>query len=219
MPTISVENYLKAIYHLQEGGRKVKTTELADRLQVSRPSVSNMLQSLASEGLVDYEPYRGARLTNEGLAAALSVIRKHRLIEIFLVETLDYEWDEVHAEAEQLEHSVSDKLAQRIDDFLGNPQFDPHGDPIPTADGQIIKRNSIPLNQAIPGQRVRIARVLDQQPDVLRHLTRQKLVPQTEIEVMEVLPFDGQMTVQVGENDVTISRTLASRLLVTPAAE
>jgi DtxR family Mn-dependent transcriptional regulator len=147
------------------------------------------------------------------------VIRKHRLIEIFLVETLDYEWDEVHAEAEQLEHSVSDKLAQRIDDFLGNPQFDPHGDPIPTADGQIIKRNSIPLNQAIPGQRVRIARVLDQQPDVLRHLTRQKLVPQTEIEVMEVLPFDGQMTVQVGENDVTISRTLASRLLVTPAAE
>lgn len=217
MPTISVENYLKAIYHLQENGGKVKTTAVADRLNVSRPSVSNMLQSLSSEGLVDYEPYRGARLTEQGVAAALSVIRKHRLIEIFLVETLDYEWDEVHAEAEQLEHAVSDKLAQRIDDFLGNPQFDPHGDPIPTADGEIFKRNSIPLNQAIPGQRVRIARVLDQQPDVLRHLTQQQLVPSTEIEVLEVLPFDGQMTVRVADEDVTISRTLASRLLVTPA--
>lgn len=217
MPTTTVENYLKAIYHLQEDGAKVKTTAVAERLGVSRPSVSSMLQSLSAEGLVDHEPYRGARLTDQGLIAALSVIRKHRLIEIFLVELLEYDWDEVHAEAEQLEHSVSDKLAQRIDDFLGNPQFDPHGDPIPTADGQIFKRNAIPLNQTVPDQRVRIVRVLDQQPDVLRHLTREGLTPDTEIEVVEVLPFDGQMTVTVGDAMSTISRTLASRLLVTPA--
>lgn len=217
MPTTSVENYLKAIYHLQTRHGKVKTKDIAARLDVSLPSVSSMLQSLAGEGLVQHKPYKGAKLTDDGVIAALQVIRKHRLIEMFLVETLGFSWDEVHAEAELLEHAVSDKLAQRVDDFLGNPQFDPHGDPIPTADGQVFHRDAIPLNEAQPPDKFRITRVLDQQPDVLRHLTKLGLTPNAGIEVLEVLPFDGQMTLRVDDSEATISRTLASRLLVTPA--
>ena len=217
MPTISVENYLKAIYHLQNQHGKVKTKGLAERLGVSLPSVSSMVQSLAADGLVQHEPYRGTTLTESGQRAALAVIRKHRLIEMFLVDTLDFTWDEVHAEAELLEHAVSDKLAHRICEFLGNPQFDPHGDPIPTADGEVFHRDSIPLNEALPPSRFRLARVLDQAPDVLRHLTRLGLTPDTPIEVLEVLPFDGQMTVLINESEATVSRALASRLLVTPA--
>ena len=217
MPTVSVENYLKTIYHLQTRNPKVKTKDIAALLEVSLPSVSSMLQSLAAEGLVEHEPYRGATLTAAGRRAALAVIRKHRLIEMFLVETLGFSWDEVHAEAKQLEHSVSDKLAQRIDDFLGNPQFDPHGDPIPTAEGEVFHRESIPLNEAQAPQRFRLARVLDQEPDVLRHLTRLGLIPDTAIQVVEVLPFDGQMTLLIDDVEATVSRTLASRLLVTPA--
>lgn len=216
MPTISVENYLKAIYHLQSRQDRVKTKDIAERLAVSLPSVSSMLQSLASEGLVEHRPYKGARLTDDGRRAALAVIRKHRLIEMFLVETLDYSWDEVHAEAELLEHAVSDKLAAHIERYLGNPQFDPHGDPIPTADGHVFYRDAIPLAEAEPPQQFRLTRVLDQAPDVLRHLARLGLRPDATIQVMEVLPFDGQMTLLVEDRQATVSRTLASRLLVTP---
>lgn len=217
MPTISVENYLKAIYHLQTRHGRVKTKAIATALDVSLPSVSSMLQSLAESGLVEHEPYRGATLSANGRKMALGVIRKHRLIEMFLVETLDYSWDEVHAEAEQLEHAISDQLAQRIDDFLGNPQFDPHGDPIPTADGEVFHRDAIPLNEAEPPNHFKLTRVLDQAPDVLRHLTKLGLTPETDIQVIDVLPFDGQMTLRIEENEATVSRTLASRLLVTPA--
>ncbi len=217
MPTIAIENYLKAIYHLQVRHGRVKTKDIALQLDISLPSVSSMLQSLANDGLVEHQRYRGATLTADGRRAALAVIRKHRLIEMFLVETLDFAWDEVHAEAEQLEHAVSDKLALRIDEFLGHPQFDPHGDPIPTADGEVFHRASIPLNEAEPPQKFRLARVLDQAPDVLRHLTRLGLTPDTAIQVVEVLPFDGQMTLLIEDVEATVSRTLASRLLVTPA--
>ena len=216
MPTISAENYLKAIYHLQRHHPKVKTKAIAEQLNVSQPSVSSMLQSLAASGLVEHQPYKGTSLTVAGTKEALMVIRKHRLIEMFLVETLGYAWDEVHEEAEQLEHSVSDLLAQRIDEFLGSPQFDPHGDPIPTADGQIFHRDAMPLSEARASQSVRVTRVLDQQPDVLRHLTKLGLTPQAEIVIVEVLPFDGQMTLQIGADEATVSRALASRLLVTP---
>ena len=137
MTTISVENYLKAIYQLAQLESPVKTKAVADSLDVSLPSVTSMMQSLSGDEMVVYTPYKGVTLTEKGRAAALSVIRKHRLVEMFLVQTLDYTWDEVHAEAEQLEHAISNELAQRMDDFLGNPSFDPHGDPIPTADGEV----------------------------------------------------------------------------------
>lgn len=217
MPTISVENYLKAIYHLQgdEPAGRVKTKELADHLELTLPSVTNMLKSLSDDGLVEYQPYRGARLTERGERIALKVIRNHRLIEVFLVQTLDYTWDEVHAEAERLEHAISDTLAERIDKFLSHPRFDPHGDPIPTAEGKIYRHDAIPLSEARPAMQVRIERVLDQQPEVLRYLEKVGLTPSVMLEVVEVLPFDGQMFLRVDGRETAISESLASRLLVT----
>lgn len=217
-PSTSVEDYVKVIYDLQErGSGPVTISRVAERLAVSNSSVSGMLRKLGELGLVDHQRYGDVRLTPTGDKVALAVLRRHRLIELYLVEELGYSWDEVHDEAEQLEHSVSDELAQRIDDFLGNPQFDPHGDPIPTADGQVFHRESTPLSEVEPPAKVRVVRVLDQQPDVLRHLTRLGLTPNAELEIVEVLSFDGQMTVRIGEKEATVSRTLASRLLVAPA--
>jgi DtxR family Mn-dependent transcriptional regulator len=219
MPTTSVENYLKAMYHLQSSGERVKTKALADALEVSHASVTSMMQSLAGENLVEYRRYKGAVLTTEGRATALNVIRKHRLIEMFLVETLDYTWDQVHHEAENLEHSVSDELAQRIDDYLGNPQFDPHGDPIPTADGEIVHRESHPLNESMEGDRVLFTRVLDQNPELLRKLSGLGLAPGIALEVLEVQPYDGLMSIEIdGDSEPkTISRLVATRLLVMEA--
>lgn len=219
MPTPSVENYLKAIYHLQgQGEDRVKTKDLAAELDISHSSVTSMLKSLADDGLVDYEPYRGARLTDEGIHSALGVVRNHRLIEIFLVKTLDFEWDEVHEEAERLEHAVSDKLAGRIDEFLGHPKFDPHGDPIPTADGEVFRPEGIPLDEVDAGATVRIERVLDQEPEVLRYLDEIGLTPSTELTIEEVIAIDGQMSIQLDDEERTISKALASRLLVTDAS-
>lgn len=216
MPTPSVENYLKAIYHLEgQGEDRVSTTSLAEELEISHSSVTNMLKSLGNDGLVDYEPYNGARLTDEGIDAALKVIRNHRLIEIFLVDTLDYSWDEVHEEAERLEHAVSERLAERIDAYLDHPKFDPHGDPIPTADGEILEQNARPLDEVPTQSRVRIERVLDQDPDVLRYLESVGLVPSADLFVEEILPVDGQMTLELDEETITVSKSIASRLLVT----
>ena len=171
MPSPSVENYLKAIFHLsqrQEGW--VKTKQLAERLEVSLPSATNMMQSLAEAGLVDYRPYHGVTLTGTGRLEALRVVRVHRLLEEFLVRTLGLGWDEVHDEAELLEHAVSDKLAARMDAFLGYPQVDPHGDPIPTADGDLVRSEGPRLAELQPGQRFRVVRVFDQDPERLRNL-------------------------------------------------
>lgn len=214
MPTISVENYLKAIYNLQSTSERVSTKQLAGALAVSQPSVTSMLQAMSGEGLIYYQAYKGALLSPVGERMALQVIRKHRLIEMFLMETLGYSWDEVHDEAEALEHAISDLLAERMDAFLGHPQFDPHGDPIPTAEGHVHHRDLIPLHEVVPGMCVRVARVLDQAPDVLRYLTSVGLVPDSNVEVVGVLPFDGQMKIRVSDSELQVSRTLASRLLV-----
>ncbi len=216
MPTPSVENYLKAIYHLEgQGEARVSTTSLAEELEISHSSVTNMLKSLAADDLVDYEPYRGARLTDEGIDAALRVIRNHRLIEIFLVDTLDFSWDEVHEEAERLEHAVSEKLTDRIDAYLDHPKFDPHGDPIPTADGEIFEPDARPLDEVDAETTVKIERVLDQDPDVLRYLESVGLVPSASIHVDEIIPVDGQMTLELEDSTISVSKSIASRLLVT----
>ncbi len=220
MPTTSVENYLKAIYSRQGGEeRRVKTKEIAEELDISLPSVSGMVKSLAEEGLVDYEPYRGVRLTEEGQKAALRVIRNHRLIEVFLVQTLGYSWDEVHSEAERLEHAVSDKLVGRIDAYLSFPRFDPHGDPIPTAEGEVHHRDVICLRDAEAGMDLRVERVMDQTPEVLRYLDRIGLRPGSTLHVDEVLSFDGQMFLRAGGQEVTISDRLAGKMLVTEIDE
>ena len=220
MPTTSAENYLKAIYSRQEEeNRRVKTKEIADDLDISLPSVSGMLKSLAENGLVEYEPYHGVRLTDEGRTMALRVIRNHRLIEVFLIQTLGYSWDEVHSEAERLEHAVSDKLVERIDAFLKFPRFDPHGDPIPTAEGELHQREMINLVEAEPGMQLRVERVLDQTPEVLRYLDRIGLRPGAQLRVEEVLSFDGQMFLEIDDEEVSISERLAGKMLVTEAEE
>lgn len=226
MPTVSVENYLKAIFHLQQrSGGRVKTKEIADRMEISLPSVTSMLKSLSDDAHVEYEKYKGVRLTDEGRLLALQVIRKHRLIELFLVHTLGYTWDEVHAEAERLEHAISDKLAARIEHFLEHPRFDPHGDPIPTADGEIFEHDAIPLDKVEVGACVRVERVLDQDSEVLRYLERVGFIPHISCIVREVLSFDGQMFLELegagddgdddNDNDVVLSHALASKILVT----
>lgn len=217
MPTTSTENYLKVIHARQgEDRRRVKTKEIADELEVSLPSVSGMLKSLAEDGLVEYEPYKGARLTEEGRSTALKVIRNHRLIEVFLVKVLDYSWDEVHAEAERLEHAVSDKLVERIEAFLNYPKVDPHGDPIPSAEGELDDREMTNLCDASAGDELRIERVLDQTPEVLRYLDDNGLRPGAEVVVDEVLSFDGQMFLRTDDEEVSISERLARKMLVTP---
>jgi len=215
MPTISVENYLKAIYHLQgEEEARVKTKALANHLELSLPSATNMMKSLAEDGLVDYRPYHGALLTERGKRLALRVIRHHRLVELFLVRTLGFTWDEVHDEAELLEHAISDTLASRIDAFLDYPRFDPHGDPIPTADGEVFRRSTGTLSARAVGEAFRVTRVLDQSPAVLQYLESIGLTPGARVRIDEIHPFDGPFALNVNGNPTTIGRSLASRVLV-----
>jgi DtxR family Mn-dependent transcriptional regulator len=224
MPTISVEDYIKTIYHLaQRSPGSVKTKEIADALGVALPSVTSMLKSLAGSALITYQPYHGAQLTEAGRRLALNVVRKHRLVEVFLVNTLGYTWDEVHEEAERLEHAMSDELAARIDRYLSYPRFDPHGDPIPDADGQLRDADAVPtlaLSAAPLHVALRVERVLDQDPELLRYLDRVGLVPGARCSVQEVLSFDGMIFLIVAPQDrVSITHALASRLLVSLGAE
>lgn len=217
MTTISVENYLKAIYKLSvslEPEEKVKPKAIATHLEVSLPSVTSMMKSLRADYLVHYESYRGVRLTEAGEKKALRVVRKHRLVEMFLVETLNFPWSEVHAEAELLEHAVSDRLEAAICAFLGQPKFDPHGDPIPTVDGQLYRRELRVLSELEKGEEGTIARVLSQKVKVLEYLTTIGLVPGTEFKIENKLSFDGQMTLSSEKGIVEISQTLAAMLLV-----
>ena len=172
MPSLTVENYLKTIFQLDDpGGESVATGRIAEAMGVSPGTVTSMLKTLAEANLASYKPYEGVQLTSAGRTLALRVIRRHRLIEHFLVHTLHLPWDEVHEEAEHMEHAVSDRLVDRIDQFLGFPRFDPHGDPIPTADGAIVERGAIPLTECDPGLQFRVVRVLEQSPQFLRELT------------------------------------------------
>lgn len=173
MASLTVENYLKAIFQLADAQQPgaVTTGQIADALAVSPGTVTSMLKTLAEGSLATYRPYEGVELTPAGRALALRVIRRHRLIELFLVQTLSLTWDEVHDEAEHMEHAVSDWLVDKMAQHLGNPKFDPHGDPIPTADGAIVQAEAMPLAEAPVGQPFRVVRVLDQSPEFLRMLS------------------------------------------------
>src|SRR5215217_5541660 len=190
----SVGDYLKAIWELAETGT-ASTKQIADRLSVAPASVTNMLGRLRERGLVDYEPYHGALLTHRGREEALRLVRRHRLIETFLLEHLGYSWDEVHQEAESLEHAVSETFSERLARFLDHPEHDPHGDPIPTADGTFRPDDSFALGEAEAGQRVRISKVGDE-ASVLAYLGERGLVPGRLLKVREVRTLDGVVTVE-----------------------
>ncbi|HTN00732.1 MAG TPA: metal-dependent transcriptional regulator [Planctomycetaceae bacterium] len=174
MASLTVENYLKAALQIamRDEVEWISTGQLATALQVSPGTVTSMLKTLADSGLAEYRPYEGARLTREGQSLALRMLRRHRLLELFLVKTLDLSWDQVHEEAENMEHAVSDMLIDRIDEFLGHPAADPHGDPIPAANGEMRTDGSecVPLSSVEPGAEICVARVTNQDPEFLRFL-------------------------------------------------
>jgi DtxR family Mn-dependent transcriptional regulator len=194
-PSVSVGDYVKAIWEVAGSGA-ASTKDVAERLSIAPPSVTNMFARLQEMGLVEYERYRGASLTERGREEALRLVRRHRLIETFLLEHLGYSWEEVHEEAERLEHAVSDGFTERLAQFLGHPGHDPHGDPIPAADGSLAPDASFPLSEAVTGQRLRIAKVSDEDASVLDHLGDRRLVPGRLLSVREVRDLDGVVTIE-----------------------
>ncbi|KEI42956.1 metal-dependent transcriptional regulator [Saccharopolyspora rectivirgula] len=198
-PSPSVEDYLRAIYGLSERGVPVTNTTLTQRLGLSPSSVSGMINKLAQLGLVTHVRYRSVTLTAEGRRLAYDVLRRHRLIELFLVEELNYTWDEVHQEADTLEHAVSDELIEHIAAKLGYPTQDPHGDPIPSADGKLESPATQLLDHSEPGTVGTIARVWDTDSELLRYLTENGMILGARIEILERKPFGGPLVVRVGE--------------------
>jgi DtxR family Mn-dependent transcriptional regulator len=203
-PTRAVQDYLKAIHSLDGVDHRVSPVDIAERLSVRAPSVTGMLKRLADAGWIDYEPGRGARLTQAGVVEARRVIRRHRLVETFLTRVLGLDWSEVDAEAEALEHAISARLEQAIAAHLGEPVEDPHGHPIPTSEGAMVRRNLQPLHKFQAGQRVRIREVHDDNPERLRHWQAQGLIPGAVILFLRRQPLDDLFELQVGDKVVMV---------------
>jgi DtxR family Mn-dependent transcriptional regulator len=216
MPSLTVENYVKAIYQLAQSAESgaVATGQIAVALSVLPGTVTSMLKTLDESNLATYTPYEGVRLTSSGRALALRVLRRHRLIEQFLSQTLKLSWDEVHEEAEHMEHAVSDSLVDRIDAYLGHPATDPHGDPIPQADGTVAAPADRSLADCAPGSAFRIARVIDQSPDFLRHVSQVGLAIGAQGSLVANDTHADNLTIRVGNADKMLSRTVALKLMV-----
>jgi DtxR family Mn-dependent transcriptional regulator len=212
--TSAVEDYAKAIYTLGRRERTVSTTALAERLGVTPASASAMVKRLDGLGLVTHEPYRGVVLTRAGERVALEVLRHHRLLELYLAQSLGMPWDRVHAEAEILEHVLSEELEALISAKLGNPKRDPHGDPIPTADLQIEEADSVPLQTLEVGARGIFVRVSDSDPEMLRYLAERGIAVGAELEVVDKQPFGGPLFVRFGADTHALGGALARAMRV-----
>jgi DtxR family transcriptional regulator, Mn-dependent transcriptional regulator len=210
--TIAVQDYLKAIYALEASGERVTTSALARRMGVSAPSATAMTKRLAELGLVERLPYRGVALTDTGRRGALEVLRHHRLLERYLVDRLGLGLDEVHAEAELLEHALSEELEARIDEELGFPTHDPHGDPIPDRELRVVDPNDRTLLDLEPGARASVSRVPDSDSELLRYLGELGIVPGSNLELVARAPFGGPVTVRTECGEHAISRELADRI-------
>lgn len=197
----AIQDYLKAIYELSPTGERTSTNQIAERLNVRAASVTGMIKRLANmePPLVDYHKHHGVRLTEEGRRISLQVIRKHRLLELFLVKILGYTWDEVHEEAERLEHAISFRFGDRLARLLGEPDFDPHGDPIPGRDLQLPAMKNVSLSSTQAGQRAVIRRVSTNNPDLLRYLAEMGVLPGAEIYIIAKIPFDRTVRIRVDE--------------------
>lgn len=216
MPSLTIENYVKAIYLLatQGDGGAVATGQIAEALGVLPGTVTSMLKTLDDSKLATYTPYEGVKLTAAGRGLALRVLRRHRLIELFLTRTLDLAWDEVHEEAEHMEHAVSDWLVDRIDAYLGHPSNDPHGDPIPKADGTVAAGPDRVLSDCAAGKRFRLARVTDQSPEFLRYLSQTGLEIGTEVALVANETNRESVTIQLAGKEKKLSREAAGKLMV-----
>jgi len=212
--TRAQEDYLKALYHLHGDQRPVPTRDLAQRLGISSPSVSEMVTRLTAQGLVDHDRYRGQQLTREGRKVALELVRHHRLLEMFLVQVLGYTWDEVHDEAERLEHVMSERMEQRIFELLGRPELDPHGHAIPSASGKVRSLSERKLSECIAGEKVIVQGVSDEDAGRLRELQRRGLLPGTRLEVMGVSEYEGPIEVRIKGRRVSVPLGLARGVFV-----
>lgn len=213
----SVEDYIKAIYNTQADTAEVTTNDLASRLRVSPPAVSKMLKRLSELRLIDHTPYQGVQLSLLGEKMALEIIRHHRLLERYLMEALGYSWDQVHVEAERLEHHISEEFEEKIDALLGRPTTCPHGDPIPTRDGVMAAVSRQTLAQQRTFAHLTIRRVRDEDSNLLRHLQAVGLLPGTAIEFLGQEPFGGAFIVQVGGTTVRVAPLAAEHIFVETA--
>jgi DtxR family Mn-dependent transcriptional regulator len=216
MTSPAVEDYLKAIYQLSRDGRSAGTSDIADQLGVAGGSVTGMLKRLAEQGLVEHTRYYGATLTAEGTRTAIRTIRRHRVIEAFLVHVLGYSWDRVHAEAEQLEHSASEELIDRMAAVLGEPESDPHGAPIPNSAGEFDDVHLPSLADLPVGAAALLRQVPDEDPAELRYFAELGLLPGVEVEVIDKAPFNGPMRVRVGGMEKTVGSEIAKKIQVQP---
>lgn len=211
--TRSVEDYLKAIYHLSGAGTPAATSDIANLLDLAPASVTGMVKRLSEQGLLEHVPYKGVELTPAGRRAALRMVRRHRILESYLVAFLDYTWDTVHEEAERLEHAVSDALIERMALALGNPSVDPHGDPIPAPDGTMVELVYTPLTEVPVGESVELRRVETGQADRLRYFAEHGLVPGAAVMVTGRQPFGGPVALRTSAGDQLLGPELAGLLL------
>src|SRR6187402_339258 len=213
--TFSEENYLKAIYHLTvSSDSEVSTNAISEMMETKASSVTDMLKKLAEKDLINYKKYQGVSLTDAGKLSAKMIVRKHRLWEVFLVEKLDFSWDEVHDIAEQLEHIKSEQLINKLDDFLGNPTEDPHGDPIPDAQGRIIAIEKQLLSELQANQSGICVGVKDNSSEFLKYLDKQQIGLVTKIEVVAKETFDLSLKIKANDFEFVISNKIASNLFV-----
>jgi DtxR family transcriptional regulator, Mn-dependent transcriptional regulator len=210
----AVEDYLKAVLEVQRDHGKVATTVLAERMGVTPASATGMIKKLAALKLVRHSPYQGVVLSRAGEKVALEILRHHRLLELYLAEALGYTWDQVHDEAERLEHVISEEFEDRIFEALGRPTRDPHGEPIPTKEGKMPTTDHAPLSDLQPGATGIISQVSKSNPEMLRYLGERGLVPEAPVEVLEKAPFNGPITVKTGETSHILGRDLARHIRV-----
>ena len=208
----SVEDYLKAIYILETEGEGATTTNIAETLEVSSASVTNMLKRLAGMNFIEHKSYKGAQLTEAGRKIALEILRHHRLLELYLKEVMGYSWDEVHDEAEKLEHHISEQFEDKIAELLDHPTHDPHGDPIPTKDGVVPEMASLSVCDAETGEAYIIGRVKDQDPELLRYLEKTGVIPGVKMTILEKAPFEGPIKVLLEDEEVTLGYAIARQV-------
>lgn len=214
--THAIEDYLKEIYLLTQSGERASTTQLSERLEVTPASVTGMLKRLSTSSppLLVYRKHHGVKLTPEGENVALEIIRHHRLLESFLHETLEYSWDEVHAEADRLEHVISEDFEERIARMLDNPLHDPHGHPIPTSDLRLPEPSTVYLGDLRSGQKAIIKSIENQDPAFLRYLKEIGLTPKASVAVLDYSPFDDNLHLQVGDHDVVVGSKVTRKIFV-----
>jgi DtxR family Mn-dependent transcriptional regulator len=209
----SVEDYLKVIYVLETEGSGATTNNIAEMMEVSSASVTNMLKRLAGLNLIEHKSYKGATLTEAGRKVALEILRHHRLLELYLKEVMGYSWDEVHDEAEKLEHHISEQFEDKIAELLNHPTHDPHGDPIPSKDGVVPEQASLPVLEAEVNKPYIIGRVKDQDPELLRYLEKTGIIPGVKITILEKAPFEGPVRVLLEEDrEQTLGNSIAKQI-------